>query len=186
MNTKVIARYTDEELVTLLRQGDATAFSYVYQQYAAPLFHAAFAVLKHREACEDIIQELFTNLWIKRAQLDIRQLKPYLYAAVRNNVLMVIRSGKVNVDLEELAQLVETSGAADEVMQKDLRRQIDHEVNQLPPKCRTIFMMSREEELSHKEIASQLNISAKTVENQVTIALKRLKSTLGDVLSFLL
>lgn len=176
----------DDMLLERIRRDDAAAFEVVYNRYAARLFHVAHGILKDREACEDIIQELFTTFWIKRQRLNILDLKAYLFTAAKNNVLMSIRSGKVSIDLTELEQLVEGRSASDTVMEKELRQHIDDNVAKLPQKCRTIFTLSREEKLSHKEIASQLNISAKTVENQMTIALKRLKSSLGDFMSFFL
>lgn len=186
MKTGEAAFHPDDALVEMIRRDDAGAFEAVYNKYAAQLFHAAHAILKDREACEDIIQELFTDLWTKRHHLRILHLKAYLFAATRNNVLMTIRSGKVKVDISELEQLVEQSTAADVVTEKELLQCIDRNVAQLPQKCRTIFILSREQKLSHKEIASYLNISSKTVENQMTIALKRLRSSLGDFMSFFL
>ncbi|GEP98029.1 RNA polymerase sigma-70 factor [Chitinophaga cymbidii] len=186
MKTGEAAFHPDDALVEMIRQDDAGAFEAVYNKYAAQLFHAAHAILKDREACEDIIQELFTDLWSKRHRLLIHNLKAYLFAATRNNVLMTIRSGKVKVNISELEQLVEQSTAADAVTEKELLQCIDRNVAQLPQKCRTIFILSREQKLSHKEIASYLNISSKTVENQMTIALKRLRSSLGDFMSFFL
>lgn len=186
MKTGEAAFNSDDILMNSIRQDDAGAFEAVYNKYAAQLFHAAHAILKDRETCEDIIQELFTDLWTKRHKLAIRNLKAYLFTATKNNVLMSIRSGKVKIDITELEQLVEGSAASDGVMEKELLQCIDRNVAQLPQKCRTIFILSREEKLSHKEIASQLNISCKTVENQMTIALKRLRSSLGDFMSFFL
>jgi RNA polymerase sigma-70 factor (ECF subfamily) len=186
MKTEEAAFHSDEALVAMIRQDDAGAFAAVYNKYAAQLFHTAHAILKDREACEDIIQELFTTLWIKRQQLNIHHLKSYLFTATRNNVLMTIRSGKIKVSISELQELVEQNTASDGITEKELLQCINENVAQLPPKCRTIFILSREEKLSHKEIASQLKISYKTVENQMAIALKRLKSSLGDFLSFFL
>lgn len=186
MRTEEAAFHSDDALVAMIRQDDAGAFEAVYNKYAAQLFHAAHAILKDREACEDIIQELFTDLWIRRQHLNVHNLKAYLFTATRNNVLMTIRSGKIKIDISELEQLVGQSTASDGITEKELQRSIDRNVAQLPQKCRTIFILSREEKLSHKEIASQLNISYKTVENQMTIALKRLKSSLGDFMSFFL
>lgn len=178
--------HTDDVLLEMIKQGDKQAFSTVYHQYAAPLYHAAYAILKDREACEDIIQELFTDLWTKRQQLDIRHLKAYLYRSVKNNVLMTIRSGRINVQTDELEEAIEARAASDSIIEKELRQAIDKNVAQLPEQCRTIYMLSRDEQLSHKEIAHQLSISAKTVENQITIALRRLRSSLGDAITILL
>ncbi|OQP68276.1 RNA polymerase sigma-70 factor [Niastella populi] len=186
MKLNETAPWSDEVLTGLIRQGDAVAFEAVYNKYAAQLFHAAHAILKDRPTCEDIVQELFTNLWVKRKSLHIHHLRSYLFTATKNNVLMTIRSGKIKVALCDLEALVAQHTASDNIDAKELQQCIDRNVAQLPEKCRTIFMLSREEKRSHKEIASQLNISAKTVENQMTIAMKRLRSSLKDFLSFFL
>jgi RNA polymerase sigma-70 factor (family 1) len=180
------ASWSDDALAAMIRQGDAVAFEAVYNKYAAQLFHAANAILKDRQTSEDIVQDLFTNLWLKRQSLHILHLRSYLFTATRNNVLMTIRSGKIKVDIQELEALVTESTASTAIEAKELQQCIDRNVAELPEKCRTIFMLSREEKRSHKEIASQLKISSKTVENQMTIALKRLRSSLKDFLSFFL
>src|SRR5690606_3015236 len=106
--------------------------------------------------------------------------KPYLYRATRNHVLMVIRSNRIQVDIDELEKLTPAYTSDEALMENQLQTTLDESLEQLPEKCRVIFHMSRFEHLSHKEIAAQLNISVKTVENQIGIALKRLKVLLSD------
>src|SRR5690606_27010073 len=100
--------------------------------------------------------------------------------------LMVIRSGKIHVYIDELKELVVADGSPEPMAERALKETIDRSVSRLPEKCREIFTLSRDEQLSHKEIAKQLNISVKTVESQMTIALRRLLSSLQEYLPFLL
>jgi len=172
--------YSDDELVERLKQDDSLAFELIYRRYVSNLYQAAFNILKEPEVCEDIIQELFINLWSKRKSLHILNLKPYLYRATRNNVLMAIRSNRIQVDLNELEKLTSCYTSDKDLMENQLQGILYESLEQLPTKCRVIFQMSRFEHLSHKEIAAQLNISVKTVENQIGIALKRLKILLSE------
>jgi RNA polymerase sigma-70 factor (family 1) len=172
----------EKELLYHLSRGDETALLAIYQLHWNRLFTAAFNVLKDRSACEDILQEIFLQVWLKRESLTIKTtLSAYLYAATRYQVFRVIRktpvSGHVFDNLEERL----TSPAADKDLHfKELSNRIDQIVDTLPEQCRLIFRMSREEHLSHKQIAERLGITPKTVENQIAIALKKLRASLGD------
>lgn len=172
--------YSDNELVERLKQDDSLAFELIYRRYAPSLFQAALHILKEPEICEDIIQELFIGLWSKRRSLNIINLKPYLYRATRNNVLMAIRTNRVQVNIDELEKLTSSYTSDEALMEHQLQNTLKESLELLPKKCRMIFQMSRFEHLSHSEIAHQLNISVKTVENQIGIALKRLKILLSD------
>ena len=178
--------YSDIELLERLKEDDNLAFELIYRRYATNLYQAALHVLKEPEVCEDIIQELFIDLWSKRKSLNILNLKPYLYRAARNNVLMVIRSNRVQVEIDELEKLTSSYTSDETLMENQLQNSLNESLETLPEKCRLIFHMSRFEHLSHKEIADKLNISVKTVENQIGIALKRLKILLSDFIYLIL
>jgi RNA polymerase sigma-70 factor (ECF subfamily) len=118
---------------------------------------------------------------MKRANLQLTSLNAYLYTAVRYQVFNIIRSGKVRADLfNRLGELFSKNGGEEILSEKEINRLLEQGVAELPEKCRQIFIMSRREHLSTKEIAERLEISPKTVENQLTIALNRLRKTLGD------
>ncbi|WP_036603868.1 RNA polymerase sigma-70 factor [Olivibacter sitiensis] len=179
----------DNELLLKLRFDDQNAFEEIYRRYWSDMFHAAYNLLREREACMDIVQELFVWLWEHRNSLNVASLRPYLMAAVKFKVANYIKKGKVRSsffdqikEMEEPYELIEDSNM--EV--KEMMTIINHFTNQLPEKCRDIFILSRHEELSNKEIAERLNISVKTVENQITIALRKLRSSLKRISSFLL
>ncbi|RXK86504.1 RNA polymerase sigma-70 factor [Filimonas effusa] len=176
---------TDKVLLDRLSGGDEGALNDIYLLYWEGLFLSAFNVLKDKAACEDILQDLFLQLWQKRNQIQINSsLSAYLYTAVRYNVFRHIRTGKVRNELfmhidERVEGLVTEQMVAAE--ERELNQKVAQAVAALPEKCREVYILSREEELSHKEIASKLNISTKTVENQITIALKRVRSSLNTL-----
>lgn len=170
----------EQELLHRLAQGDEAALAAIYQQHWQGLFLSAYGVLKDRKQCEDIIQDIFLQLWLRRAELQVREtLKAYLSTAVRYQVFRHLRKAaeqrqaQLRLPAEPAAQEAEQA-----LFQKDIRQRIEAVVAVLPHKCRQIYRMSREDFLSHKEIAAQLQISPKTVENQLTIALRRLRHSL--------
>lgn len=180
------AHIPDDELLQHLKAGDMRAFEHIYRRYAPELFHVCFKVLRDQAACEDLVQELFMRLWTKRHHLPVQALKPYLYRAARNNVLKAVRSNRIRVDVEHLEALVSQVSSSDRLRVRELQLRLNQGLDKLPEKCRIIFEMSRFQQLSHKEIAARLNISVKTVENQIGIALKRLRMLLRDFVYLLL
>jgi len=178
----------ENELLTALAQGHEDALKIIYRKYWDRLFLSAYNILKDKEACEDIIQDLFVQLWQKREQLTITtSLGAYLFTATRYQVFRTIRRSPVRKELfEDLDQRFLADGPEIPLYVKEIQETINAAVEGLPGKCREIYRLSREEHLSNKDIAANLQISPKTVENQLTIALKRLREALGDLLFFLL
>lgn len=173
---------TDEELFKGVLGGNALYFEEIYNRYSSGLYCSAYNILRNREACEDMVQELFIDLWVKKDRLEILKLKSYLYTSIRNKVLMTLRSGKVVLDLDVVEMLIDEHATDNLVLQKEILENLERGISALPEKCREIFVLSRKEQLSHKEIASLLNISVKTVKNQLTNALKRIRVSMADFL----
>lgn len=167
----------------MLVNNDQDAFKHLYERYWFELYQCAFAMLKDQHAAKDILQDVFIWIWENRTTLNITYVKAYLKAAVRFKVANYIRSGNIREHLfDELAKLPSHSQAptSDELIElKELRQVIHDSMLQLPQKCREVYRLSREEGLSNQEIAQRLGISVKTVEAQMTIALKRLRTRLG-------
>lgn len=180
-NIKII----DEELISLLKNGDETALKKIYSIYWEPLFLSAFNFLKDKETCEDIIQEVFINIWNRRDTiLFSTSLKAYLYASVRYEVFRQIRAGNIRESVvENIAKHVFAVPASETLEHKELLQQINRIVETMPDKCKEVYKLSRVEQLSHKEIAEKLNISTKTVENHLTKALKILRSSLAQLVT---
>ena len=176
-------KYSEKELLKSLSEGDERAIDAVYQLYWEPLFVKSFSILKDRVICEDIIQEIFIKLWDFRERLEIRaSLKAYLFASCRYSIYRQIRSGAVRENIfDEIHERLHSSSSDADLEYKETLAQVNHIINQLPPKCQQVYKLSREENLSHREIAEQLNISTKTVENHITRALHELRPLLRGI-----
>lgn len=175
----------DEGLLTLLHEGHEYALARIYKKYWDRLYLSAHALLKDSQACEDIIQEIFLKLWLNREVISIETSLPaYLHASVRYAVFRQIRSGRVREDIfDHLYERIQAGSDYGNIEYKELAQQINDLVDRLPDKCRAVYKLSREQHLSHKEIALQMNISPKTVENHLTKALSFLRVSLGQVLT---
>lgn len=175
---------SDVQLIDRLKSGDEGALVAIYKKYWQQLYLSAYNILKDKQACEDIIQELFIKLWDNRSTIYISvSLKAYLYASIRYEVYRQVRSSMLTSDVfETLFDRLQTPVDYENIEYKELIAQVNSAVNALPQKCREVYKLSREEYLSHKQIASRLNISTKTVENHLTKALKQLRTSLGSFL----
>lgn len=184
-------RLSEKELVELLREDKLSAFKELYKRYWKKLYGAAYKRLRNKEQCEEIVQELFTNLWVKRHELPlINGVSSYLYTSVTHLVIDHYRKELVRQKYRETFKLVhyqEADNSTEEaILLKDLTETIESEISQLPDKCRSVYELSRKEHKSNKEIAMQMGISEKTVENHLTKALKRLQLGLSHYLVLVL
>ncbi|BAU54062.1 RNA polymerase sigma factor [Mucilaginibacter gotjawali] len=174
---------SDHELTGLLKTGDRAAFTEIYQRYKWVLFLHALKRIRDREQAKDIIQELFTTLWDRRNDLELRtHLSGYLYTSVRNRIIKSFAHQQVESDYINslVASVNEDNCITDhKVRQSNLAALIEKEINELPEKMREVFLLSRKQNLSHKEIAFQLGIEESTVKRQISNALKILRVKLG-------
>lgn len=177
MNTENIL--SDQELTIQLKEGSRAAFNQIYYRYSESLYRYAFNIVKDEDECTDAIQEVFIWLWSNREKVQINALNGYLSAAVKYKLMRVIQQSKRRAEI--LAQRPELSHSfIDNSLEiRELQTVINDFIHTLPPKARQIFELSRNEYLSNKEIAEKMGISTKTVENQMTITLKKLKKNLG-------
>ena len=182
---------SDHELILLIQQDDTSAFAEIYERYKGALYIHAFHRLRDREETKDLIQQLFATLWDNRKTVEIKShLSGYLFTAVRNRVFKFIAHQQVNSTyVSSIEQSANDGDCITDhlVRQRELERIIELEIASLPPKMREIFELSRKSQLSHKEIAMQLNVSEKTVRNQINNALKilRIKLSIFRVILFL-
>ena len=177
---------TEQQHLQKLKNGDITVFEMFFRAYYQPLCNYAYTFVQDRDEAEEIVQSAFLSVWEKRESIEIRtSLKSYLYTMVRNACLNVIKHEKIKQKHigEELAI---AERAHDSVSQRvnssELETRIQVSIEKLPEQCRLIFKLSRFEELKYAEIADQLNISVKTVENQIGKALKIMREELKDYL----
>nr|WP_121271194.1 RNA polymerase sigma-70 factor [Pedobacter schmidteae] len=174
---------SDYELTTLLRDGDRMAFTEIYDRYFWLLHSHAYKWMRNREETKDIIHELFLALWEKRETLSFEpSLISYLSAAVRNRIFNLLSHKKVESEyLSSLEDFMDEGNCITDhlVREKQMQKRIEIEIAGMPGKMREVFELSRKENLSHKEIAGQLNISEFTVRKHVQHALKILRFKLG-------
>lgn len=178
--------HTDEELFVLLRTGDHIAYKQIFERFYGVLYLHALKILRDEDEAKDIVQELFEMLWRKKESLILNSsLSAYLYAATRNMILNLIEHRKVKGRyLDSLGQYLDQDTCLPDalVREKELKHIIEQEIEALPVKMGEIFKLSRTEHLSHKEIASQLELSELTVKTQVKRALKILKPKFGFII----
>lgn len=179
----------DQALVTLLRQGDKEAYTIIYDRYKNLLYSHAYRKLGDPEEVKDVLQELFTNLWNKRADIPVTMnLSGYLYAGIRNRVLNLLSHKQVESKyITSLQQFIEDEAYTTDlaIREKEFAALIQKEIDMLPPKMREVFLLSRKEYLTHQEIADKLSISEQTVAKQVTNALRILRVRFGTLVILL-
>lgn len=175
--------YTDAELLQLLKGGDHAAYNEIYHRFWALLYRHSLRMLQNDDMAKDVVQDVFTMLWIKRSELELRvSLSSFLYAAVRNRTLNQIDHTRVRTDyMASLQQAIEEGVfSTDELLnEKELAKRIEAELSQLPEKMRKVFEMSRLHDYSHKEIAEELGVTSHTVKKQVSNALKILRGKIN-------
>ncbi|WP_422082935.1 RNA polymerase sigma factor [Ulvibacterium sp.] len=178
---------SDDKLLSLIKEGNQMAFQSVYQKYWEGLYASVINILKDKGLTEDVLHEVFVKIWTRREELEIRNLKSYLFKAARNNALLKIRNRRfIEMHEEVIAKLSFNPIAYQKLAHGDLKKRIEQASKSLPKRCRTIFFMSRYQEYSISEIAEHFNISHRTVENQLHIALKHLRQSLGRIVNLLL
>lgn len=172
--------YTDQELMALIKQGEHRAFDFVHQRYSKELLNAAFKRLDSVEEAEEIVQELFVNLYIRRSEIEITQnLGSFLRTALKYKVFNVYRSRFTRERYATLIQQqssVEYADPSQHMEAKELALKIQKSTQKLPAKCREVFILSKVEHLSNKTIAERLGISISAVEQHITKAFKLIKA----------
>jgi RNA polymerase sigma-70 factor (family 1) len=170
-----------------LKNGDHVAMEQIYRLHWSDVLETAYKRLRDEEIAQDITQEIFISLWENRAQLQIEgSLRAYLQGAVKYKVINYFKSAIIKEKhQEDLALLIqhEMAGSAENtLMLKDLEQEIDTALLELPERMRLIFKMSRKQEKTIREISTELDLSAQTVKNQISAALKLLKERLSYLL----
>jgi RNA polymerase sigma-70 factor (family 1) len=175
--------YSDQELLDCLKSGDEAAFAEIYERYWKLMYFHALKMLGDEDDAKDLVQELFAAVWIRRLDISFNtNLSGYLYITIRNKIINLVQQKKVRRDYaSSLALFAEemSNETVEQLDEKELLHIVEKEIENLPVKMRQVFELSRKEFLSHKEIASQLNISDKTVKKQIGYAIKAIRLKLG-------
>ena len=179
-----------ETMNGLLAKKDEPAFEQVFKTHFKSLHAYACTILKDEAEAEEMVQQVFFKLWERSENLSITgSVTAYLYRAVHNESLNYLKHLKVrsNYHLHVAYSMKNQSdNASKKVVAAELEKKIHDAMNELPEQCRTIFQMSRFDEMKYREIADKLDISVKTVENQMGKALKLLRAKLVDFLPLLI
>jgi len=174
----------DSRLLVALQADDPTAFETIYNRMASKLLHYVNSRIQNREQSEEIVQEIFVSLWVRRQEIDIHNsIEAYLYAAAKYQLLNYIRSESVRNKYAEhfaLFTSMQSENTEELINLTDLKTAIEEHVSQLPPKCQQVFRLSRFTGKSIQEIADEMSISTRTVENYITQALKHLRQALSQ------
>lgn len=175
-------------LFDLLKQGDEDAFGKIYKLYWTDLYNSAYKRLPEKERCQDIIQNVFTDLWNRKSELDLINPVAYLHTAVRFQVLKhIARTPKSNVFAQSIeTELISPLKADGELLEREVKVLIELFIKALPEKRRKIFLLHYFEGLTTAKISTQLNISQKTVQNQLTTASHALRFRLTHMFLLLL
>ena len=163
---------------------DAVAYKKLFFYFFLPLKSFSYSIVKSKEYAEEIVSDVFVEIWARRKMLlDIDDLKMYIYVSVRNASLRKFeQTQKSNIlSLDELCieMMSVEPNAENAMMSAELVRKIETAIDQLPPQCKIIFKLAKEDKLKYKEIATLLSISVKTIDNQLSTALKKIASVLN-------
>jgi RNA polymerase sigma-70 factor (family 1) len=178
--------YTDFDLVSLLKLDDVSAFETLYARYFGKLYNHAYEKLQDRYLAQEVVQDLFVSFWKNRHKVEVHtSLASYFFVAIR---YLIINQFKKQMAYEQkiekmtLTQSQITDETNDLLNYNDLNADYQAALQELPEKCREVFVMSRNGS-SNKEIAEALNISVKTVEQHITKALRTLRVLLNSHLN---
>lgn len=178
--------FNNQNILEHIAADNEKAIDWLFRQYYATMCQAAYKILPDEHIIEDLVQDVFYEIWKKRKTLKIKNsVVAYLRKATRNKTLNYIRDQKIDLRNAPLKEDLKSknNSTIQALMADDLQTEIDQAIDNLPQRCRLVFVLNRFEELSYQEIADQLDISVKTVENQISKALKSLRNSLGRYLS---
>lgn len=184
--TSIVVNMDDDfSVFQKVKLGDEIAFELLFKKYYLSLCHYVFKYVENMTDAEELVQEALLGIWDKRESILITtSFKSYIYQSVKNGALNTIRKNQRRSNHLKILnpKTIESPQAIDNIHVEEINEKLFEVLESLPPKCRTIFQMSRMEGLKHKEIAIKMELKTKTIENQIGIALKILKEQLSDFL----
>ena len=174
----------EKAAIISLKRGDFEAFDQLFKRYGKRLFGFAIGYLKSHEDAEELVQDTFVKVWENRSELDENQsFNSYLFTIAKNTILNHFRKKAHQQSyieyIKQHTKLIHNKTEED-IIFSDLDAQAKKVINQLSSRRREIFLLSREQGYNNEEIAQRLNISKKTVENQITHSLKFIREQLGS------
>lgn len=160
-------------------KGDEKAFRQLFEMFTPGLVRFSFSILKKKELSEEVVSDVFFKVWVHRVKMaEIENFKSYLFTSARNTALNYLDREKRNraIQLEDLSVPLQVNEICPEteLISKELREAIGRAVDHLPERCKLIYSLAKIEQLKYKEIAQILDISVKTIDHQLTIAIRKI------------
>lgn len=185
---KYVEELAIDEVLDALKSGDRSVFNLVYNHYWDKLYLAAYSRLKNRIASEEVVQEVFLQLWIKRTTLDIRNLSAYLAAMTRYEVYKYLaRESRIKERQNIWASAIKSELEVPTKIENKLLLEFIRELsNDLPEKCRLVFVQNKLEDRALKDVADSMDITQKTAEAHLTKALRFIRGKMHRYISMLL
>ena len=174
-----------EDLIIIeeIKKGNIKEFEILFKRFYKPLLIHANRILQDSDEAEEIVQDLFFNIWKNKADININiSVSSYFYSAVRNNCLQYLKRKKIKGKYESYLKYnsADSIEPIEQIKYNELHQRLHQVMNQLPIRCQEIFKLNRYQGLKYKEIADQLKISIKTVEANMSKALKHLRESLNE------
>ncbi|WP_411274324.1 RNA polymerase sigma factor [Daejeonella sp.] len=180
---------SDETLVEALKDGDPNAFKLLFDRYWQNLYTIVFSISRDREVASEIVHDIYLNLWLRRSKIQIEFFKGYVTASARYHVYRHMKKVKQNsaeyMDNLDPGNSITANEGELNIRYHEMEEKIERHLEDLPKRCKEIFTLSRMDQLSNDEIAERLDISKRTVENQLTYALYHLRISLKNLFVFL-
>ena len=163
---------------------DAAAYKKLFFHFFQPLKSFSYSITKSKETAEEVVSDIYIEIWARRKQLlEIEDLKMYLYISVRNASLRRLKQTQktsvLSLDDLEVEFASNDPDAENNIITNELAQKIERAIESLPQQCKIIFKLAKQDKLKYKEIAQLLNISVKTIDNQLSTALKKIASVLN-------
>ncbi|SFD32056.1 RNA polymerase sigma-70 factor, ECF subfamily [Algibacter lectus] len=170
-----------KELMYKIKNSDESAFTILYNRLWERMYALAFSLLKNKDLSKDLVQEVFIDFWERRLSIESTNIEAYLIKAIRFRVYKELRDSKLkaNVDLLDMIKAPHTGGVLNDLQLKETQKSIDKAIDNLPKKRQQVFTLSRYSELNNYEISQKLGISKRTVETQISLAIRSIKSEIG-------
>ncbi len=165
-----------------IKSGDEAAFAVLYDRLWQRLYTLAFSLLQHKDLSKDLVQEVFVDFWVRRLDIENNNIEAYLIKATRFRVYKELRDNKfknINIDLIDSIKTPHANGVLEELQLKETETLIDKAINNLPKKRKQVFTLSRFALLNNLEISEKLGISKRTVETQISLAIRNIKSEIN-------
>lgn len=182
-----MAKKLDIALIDGLKNGDMMAFDAIYKHYCTRLYGFVFKLIKQENDAEEIVQEVFVKIWESRAKIaNYSTFDSFLFTIAHNTTISLLRkrlNEKKYLDhLKHAQEEIASASVIEEMQYQDLKKKYQHIIEQLSPRQKEVYLLSREEGLSHKEIAKKLDISQNTVENHISKAIGFIKKNIDNSL----